>query len=105
MLTHASLLRLVRWNDWFTSVDLKDAYFHAPINPPHRKFLGFSFQKICYEHCILPFGLSLTLRVFMHCTEAAIASLPRQGICLATYLDDGLLLTQSKQEAYVCSSA
>lgn len=30
--------------DWFVSVDLKDAYFHVPIAPHHRKFLRFSFQ-------------------------------------------------------------
>ena len=35
----------------------------------------------------------------MRCTEAAIAPLRRQGIRLATYLDDWLLLAQSEQEA------
>lgn len=99
MLTHASLLRLVRQDDWFTSVDLKDAYFHIPIYPPHRKYLRFAFLGICYEYRVLPFGLSLSPRVFVRCTEAAIAPLRRQGIRLATYLDDWLLLAQSEQEA------
>lgn len=39
MLFHASLLRFVRENDWFTSVDLKDTHFHIPIYPPYRKYL------------------------------------------------------------------
>ncbi|KAK5935335.1 hypothetical protein CgunFtcFv8_020704 [Champsocephalus gunnari] len=99
MLTHTSLLRLVRQNDWFTSVDLKDAYFHIPVYYPHRKYLRFAFQGVCYEYRVLPFGLSLSPRVFVRCTEAAIAPLRQQGIRLETYLDDWLLLTQSEQEA------
>lgn len=101
MLTHASLLRMLRQNDWFTSVDLKDAYFHVPIYPPHRKYLRFAFQGVCYEYRVLPFGLSLSPRVFVRCTEAAIAPLRKQGIRLATYLDDWLLLARSKEEAIV----
>ncbi|XP_030584735.1 uncharacterized protein LOC115779969 [Archocentrus centrarchus] len=99
MLTHASLVRLVRQGDWFTSVDLKDAYFHIPIYPPHRRYLRFAFRGICYEYRVLPFGLSLSPRVFVRCTEAAIAPLRQQGIRLATYLDDWLLLARSEQEA------
>ncbi len=99
MLTHTTLLRLVQQNDWFTSIDLKDAYFHIPIYPPHRKYLRFAFQGVCYEYRVLPFGLSLSPRVFVRCTEAAIALLRPQGIRLATYLDDCLLLAQSEQEA------
>lgn len=48
---------------------------------------------------MLPFGLSLSPRVFVRCTEAAIAPLRQQGIRLATYLDDWLLLARSEQEA------
>ena len=96
MLTHASLLRLVRQDDWFTSVDLKDAYFHVPIYPPHRKYLRFAFQGICYEYRVLPFGLSLSPRVFVRCTEAAIAPLRRQGIPLGHVSGR---LAQSEQEA------
>lgn len=46
MLTHTSLLRSVCPGVWFVSVDLKDAYFHISIYPPHRKFLRFAFQCV-----------------------------------------------------------
>ncbi|KAK5899182.1 hypothetical protein CesoFtcFv8_008685 [Champsocephalus esox] len=95
MLTHTSLLRLVSQNDWFTSVDLKDAYFHIPVYYLHRKYLWFAF----YEYRVLPFGMSLSPQVFIRCMEAAIAPLRQQGIRLASYLDDWLLLAQSEQEA------
>lgn len=75
MLTHASLSRLVRQNDWFTSVDLKDTYFRIPTYPPYRKYLQFAFQRVCYEFHVLPFSPSLSPRVFVRCTEAAIAPL------------------------------
>lgn len=80
-------------------VDLKDAYFHIPIHTPHRKYLRFAFRGICYEYRMLPFGLSLSSKVFVCCTEAAIAPLRWQGIRMATYLDDWLLLAQLEQEA------
>nr|XP_054607225.1 uncharacterized protein LOC129167121 [Nothobranchius furzeri] len=99
MLTLSSLLRLIHQNDWFTSIDLRDAYFHIPVYPPHRKFLRFAFQGVCYEYTVLPFGLSLSPRVFVRCTEAAIAPLRGRGIRLATYLDDWLLLARSREEA------
>lgn len=46
---------------------------------------------------VLPFNLSLS--AFVRCTEAAIAPMRCQGMRLATYLDDWLLLAQSEQEA------
>lgn len=61
-----ALLHLVHQNNWFTSVDLKDAYFHVPIYPPHKKFLQFVFQGVRYEYRVILFGLSLCPRVFLH---------------------------------------
>lgn len=99
MLTHASLLRFVRAGDWFTSIDLRDAYFHIPIYPPHRKYLRFAFQGIAYEFVVLPFGLSLSPRVFVKCTEAAVAPLRKKGIRVATYIDDWLVAAPTRQGA------
>ncbi|KAL3999504.1 Ran GTPase-activating protein 1 [Sarotherodon galilaeus] len=96
MLTPTTQLHVVRPGDWFTSIDLKDAYFHIPIYPPHRKFLRFAFQGRMYEYQVLPFGLSLSPRVFVKCTEAAIAPLKRRGIRIASYIDNWLLLSESE---------
>lgn len=42
---HMLTIRHVPPSDWFTSIDLRDAYFHLPIIPRHRKFLRFSFKE------------------------------------------------------------
>ncbi len=35
--------------DWFVTVDLKDAYFHIPVNQRHKKFLRFAFGGKAYQ--------------------------------------------------------
>ena len=99
MLTSATLLRMIRQGDWFTSIDLKDAYFHIAIYPPHRKFLRFAFQGRVYEYLVLPFGLCLSPRTFVKCTQAAIAPLRQRGIRLCTYLDDWLICSTTRVDA------
>lgn len=56
-----SLLCLVHLHNWFT-IELRDACFHVPVYPPHRKYLKFAFQGVAYECLILPFGLSFIPR-------------------------------------------
>ena len=98
MLTTESLLRTVRQGDWFTSLDLKEAYHHLAVYGPHRKFLRFGFEGRIYEYTVLPFGMSLSPRVFVKVTQAAIAPLRSQGIRLATYIDDWLISAGSSEE-------
>ena len=50
--------------NWFTTIDLKDVYFHVEIAPEHRKYLRCAFQGIAYEYNRLPFGYSLSPRTF-----------------------------------------
>ena len=99
MLTTAALLRRMRRGAWFCSVDLQDAFFHVSIYPPHRKFLRFGLDGEVYQFTVLPFGMSLSPRVFAKCTEAAIAPLRSLGIQLFTYLDDWLISADTREEA------
>ena len=99
MLSLSRLLLSVRRGDWFTTVDLRDAYFHIPIHREHRKYLRFHFQGKAYEHKVLPFGLSLAPRTFTKCMDAALAPLRRQGVRIASYLDDWPICAPSERQA------
>ncbi len=59
MITLKQILSQICTEDWFCSLDLKDAYFHIQIAPHHRRFLRFAFEGVAYQYTVLPFGLSL----------------------------------------------
>uniref|UniRef100_A0A8C6PQJ6 ribonuclease H n=1 Tax=Nothobranchius furzeri TaxID=105023 RepID=A0A8C6PQJ6_NOTFU len=99
MLTMRQVLEYVRSGDWFTSTDLKDAYFHIPVIPRHRKFLHFSFRGVQYQFNRLPFGYSLAPRTFSKCLETALQPLRAAGMRVLFYLDELLLCARSEDEA------
>ncbi len=78
--------------------DLKDPYFHVSILPRHRPFLRFAFKGRAYQYKVLPFGLSLSPRVFTKVAEAALVSLREHGVRILNYLDDWLILAQSQDQ-------
>ena len=91
------ILESIRTPAWGASIDLKDAYLHVPIRPDHWKFLRFLYQNIMYEFMALPFGLSTSPRVFTRVVKALGAALRRQGVMLFMYLDDWLIVGQSRE--------
>ena len=97
MLTLRQLLSAIRPGDWFTTIDLTDAYFHVAIHPDHRQFLRFAFEGTAYEYLVLPFGLSLAPRTFTKCVEAALAPLRERGVRILAYLDDWALIASSRE--------
>ncbi|CAM4725781.1 unnamed protein product [Leuciscus chuanchicus] len=99
MLTLKQIVSQIQSEDWFVTIDLKDAYFHVSIHPHHRKFLRFAFGGEAYQYRVLPFGLGLSPRTFTKCVDAALAPLRLQGIRILNYLDDWLILAQSEQMA------
>ncbi len=98
MLTLKRIFGCVRPQDWFAAIDLKDAYFHVSILPRHRPFLRFAFEGRAYQYKVLPFGLSLSPRVFTKVAEAALVPLREQGVRILNYLDDWLILAQSQDQ-------
>ena len=89
---------LIREGDWMVSIDLKDAFLSIPIHAPHRKLLRFAWRDNLYEFQSLPFGLSSAPRTFTKVLRPVMAVLRRQGIRSIVYIDDLLLLSDSRQE-------
>ncbi len=96
MLTQRRIFQCIHPFDWFAAIDLKDAYFHVSILPRHRPFLRFAFKGRAYQYKALPFGLSLSPRLFTKVVEAALVLLREAGIRVLNYLDDWLILAQSR---------
>ena len=64
-----------------------------------QKFLCFSWRSRFYSFTSLPFGLSSAPRVFTKLCRPIAAHFRSRGIRLLVYLDDWLLMAQSKDQA------
>ncbi len=72
--------------------------FNVSILPRHRPFLRFAFEGRAWQYRVLPFGLSLSPRVFTKVVEGALTPLREVGGRILNYLDDWLILAQSREQ-------
>jgi len=96
MFSPQRVLKFLKPGDWLASLDLKDAYFHVPIFPSHRKFLRFAFLNRVYQFRVLSFGLNTAPRVFTKVLAPVIGFLHSQGVYVYPYLDDCLIVAKSR---------
>ena len=88
---------LIQKGDWMVKLDLKDAYLSVPIHPQHRKFLRFKWEDQLWQFSSLPFGLSSAPYVFTKLLKPVVTVLRKLGIRCVLYLDDMLIMAQSKE--------
>ena len=89
----------LKGGDKLVKIDLKNAYFSVPISQKHRKFLCFQFKNNLYQFNCLPFSLASAPWVFTK-TLKPIAALGRElGIRLVVYIDDILLMAETREKA------
>ncbi|KAA6394108.1 MAG: putative Transposon Ty3-I Gag-Pol polyprotein [Streblomastix strix] len=84
--------------DWATSLDLKSAFHHLIVYPPHRLYLAFEAMGKVYQYRKMPFGTQYST-IFI---AQALAMVPKKirresDIRILNYVDDLLLLHQSKE--------
>lgn len=59
----ASIIPSLDPGDWYTALNLKDAYFHISIFLGHRRFLHFIMDRGHFQFVALPLGLYSAPRV------------------------------------------
>ena len=89
---------LLRRGDWMVKLDLKDAYLSIPMHVTHRQFLAFRWRGRLWRFKTLPFGLNSAPYIFTKLMKPVTAILRRLGIRAILYLDDLLIMAQSKKE-------
>ena len=87
---------LIQQGDWMVKLDLKDAYLQVAIHPGHHQFLQFQCQSKTYQFKCLPFGLSAAPRVFTKLLKPVVGLLRQMGVRMIIYLDDILILHETK---------
>ena len=78
------------------SLDLQDAYLQVPIHPESRRYLRFIMGGVPYQFRVLCFGLTTAPQVFTRLMAPISAILHRYGIRILRYLDDWLILAESR---------
>ena len=92
-----SVCNLIRKGDFFTKIDLKDAYLSVPVSPKASKYLSFNFEDRFYCYKALPFGLNMSPYLFTKLLRPVVRTLRERGIRIVIYLDDIILFCESKE--------
>ncbi|CAJ0939659.1 unnamed protein product [Ranitomeya imitator] len=102
-----SVIASMEHGEFLASIDIRDAYLHIPIFPPHERFLRFAVGEEHFQFTTLPFGLATAPRVFTKVMAAVMAILHSRGLVVLPYLDDLLVkgLTRGVCSCGICKCA
>lgn len=81
----------------FCTLDLKDGFFHVPIDEPSIHYTVFVTPDGQFEFLMVPFGLSNSPAVFQRHVKAVFRELIAKGTVL-TYLDDLIIPAEGEQD-------
>ena len=98
METITTILSLVRPNCYMGSIDIKDAYYSAPVCEEDQRYLKFIFDGQLFQFTCLPNGLCSGPRKFTKRLKGPLASLREIGRVISAYIDDIFNLGMTYQE-------
>lgn len=90
----------LRGSIFFNTIDLKDGFFHVPVEENSRKYTAFIVPDGHYEFLRTPFGLCNSPAIFQKYINAIFRELISEGIVL-TYLND-LIIPSSTEKEGLC---
>lgn len=87
MPTMDSILAELHGSEWFSTIDLSNAFYHVEIRESDRYVTNFFTGKDFFRFKRLPFGLCNAPDIFQNALETVVAGIP--GVLV--YLDDILI--------------
>ena len=99
--------KTMKHNAYLCKIDLSSAYRSVPIHPSGYKYTGLSW---CFSHSDkrhfffdtkLSFGAAKSCQIFSRLTSSVCRMMARRGFNVFSYLDDFLVITDSKSECWL----
>lgn len=90
------LASILKPHDKFISLDIKDGFYHIPVHPLDREYLGFCWSGVYYRWKVLPFGLNSSPYFFAKTVRPVLEYLRSIGLRVTVYVDDFLLGASDK---------
>ena len=81
----------------YTTIDLKNGFFHVLIDKGSQKYTAFVTHNGQYEFCFVPFGISNSPAVFCRYISAVLQELVRDGTVII-YMDDIVIPSKDEKE-------
>ena len=91
-------LKLIEKDCFMASVDLRHAYYSVNVAQEHRKYLRFIWKGQIYAYTSLANGVASAPRQFTKLMKPVYATLRQKGHKNSGYIDDSLLVGDTKQE-------
>ena len=95
----ANALELINQGEWFTKIDLKDAFNHLKMKDEDKPFTRFTWRDFHFQWERMGFGIKTAPYNFTKVMKEPIGFLRNKGIRLIVYLDDILIIASSHQES------
>jgi hypothetical protein len=83
--------------EWAAKIDLKDAYFHLPVNEALRPFLRHKVGDQVWEYQAGPFGLNVMPQLFQGVVKTFEKKWRKVGVQVYIYLDDILIVAPTEK--------
>ncbi|XP_033318399.1 uncharacterized protein K02A2.6-like [Bombus bifarius] len=93
------ILDALQGTQFFTTLDLKNGFFHVCLDKDSRKYTSFVTPSGQYEFLKLPFGLKISPIVFQKYISMIFKELVGKGIVIV-YMDDIIILAKNLEEAW-----
>ena len=98
MQTLTSAINLITPQCFMASIDWKDPYYSVPVASEYRKYLRFGWQGKVFQFTCLPNGVSSAPRLFTKIIKPLFSHLTLMGHLNSPYIDDVLVLGETKEE-------